>query len=55
MLIVGRGLSADKVKSVHGGDFEVVEELPSVAITHAGAPSFYFPVSWTGLPRAGAG
>jgi len=41
VLIVGRGLSADTVKSTYASDFETIEELTPVAIKQAGAASFY--------------
>jgi 4-amino-4-deoxy-L-arabinose transferase-like glycosyltransferase len=41
VLIVGRGLSADTVKSIYANDFATIEELPPVAIKQAGAPSFH--------------
>ena len=41
VLIVGRDLSADTVKSTYASDFATIEELPPVAIKQAGAVSFY--------------
>ena len=41
VLIVGRDLSADTVKSTYAGDFETIEELPPVAIKQAGAAAFH--------------
>jgi hypothetical protein len=40
VVIVGRNLSTDMVKSMYAANFEGIEELASITIKHAGAPTF---------------
>ena len=39
-LIVGRALSPERAAAEYGRYFETIEEMPPIAITHAGRPAF---------------